>query len=160
MHRHFTTLATLTILLVAPLHLAANEALSLSAAMESIAKGDLSKHVETLADDALEGRAAGTRGGYAAAKYIQGEFVRIGLEPAGEDDRYTQLFNAGYRNLLGILPGSDEKLRREVILVGAHFDHVGYGTWTNSRGPIGYIHNGADDNASGTSAVLEIAEAF
>jgi hypothetical protein len=151
---------TLTILLIAPALLAADESLSLSAAMESIAKKDLRRHVDTLADDALEGREAGSRGGYAAAKYLQSEFVRLGLKPAGEDSSYVQLFNNGYRNLLGMLPGSDEKLRDEVIVICAHYDHVGYGSNRNSRGPIGYIHNGADDNASGTSAVLEIAEAF
>ena len=151
---------TLTIVLIAPAQLDAADALSLTAAMESIEKNDLRRHVETLADDALEGRAAGTRGGYAAAKYLQGEFIRLGLKPAGEDDSYVQVFQGGYRNLLAMLPGSDEQLRDEVIVIGAHYDHVGYGSYRNSRGPIGYIHNGADDNASGTSAVLEVAEAL
>ena len=59
-----------------------------------------------------------------------------------------------------MLPGDDPSLEREVIVVGAHYDHVGYGKSSNSRGPHGQIHNGADDNASGTSAVLEIIEAF
>jgi hypothetical protein len=62
--------------------------------------------------------------------------------------------------VLGLLEGSDEKLRREVIVIGAHYDHVGFGTRKNSRGPVGRIHNGADDNASGTSAMMELAEAF
>ena len=52
------------------------------------------------------------------------------------------------------------EFRRQVVIVGAHYDHVGYGTSRNSRGPIGYIHNGADDNASGTSGLLEVAQAF
>ncbi len=58
-----------------------------------------------------------------------------------------------------MLEGSDPDLKRDCILVGAHYDHVGYGTRRNSRGPWGYIHNGADDNASGVSGVLELAQA-
>ena len=58
-----------------------------------------------------------------------------------------------------ILPGSDPKFRDQVIVVGAHYDHVGYGGRL-SLGPSGYIHPGADDNASGTAAVLELAKAF
>ena len=45
-------------------------------------------------------------------------------------------------------------------MIGAHYDHVGRGNSRNSRGPIGQIHNGADDNASGTSALLELVDAF
>ena len=59
-----------------------------------------------------------------------------------------------------MLDGSDPKLKEQVVVVGAHYDHVGRGNSHNSRGPIGYIHPGADDNASGTSALLELAEAF
>ncbi|MFN5756209.1 MAG: M28 family peptidase, partial [Planctomycetia bacterium] len=46
------------------------------------------------------------------------------------------------------------------VVVGAHYDHVGYGNASNSYGPTGYIHNGADDNASGVAGLIEIAEAF
>ncbi len=49
-------------------------------------------------------------------------------------------------------------LKNEYILVGAHLDHVGYGNRLNSNGPVGRIHNGADDNGSGISGALEIAE--
>ena len=56
------------------------------------------------------------------------------------------------RNVLAYLPGSDPQLRSEVVVVGAHFDHVGVREQK--------IYNGADDNASGTVGVLEIAEAF
>ena len=65
-----------------------------------------------------------------------------------------------YRNILAVLPGSDPELKNQVLVVGAHYDHVGYGTKYNSRGPIGQIHNGADDNASGTSGLLELAQAL
>ena len=51
-------------------------------------------------------------------------------------------------------------LEREVIVVGAHYDHVGYGRTDTSFGPVGKIHNGADDNASGIAMLLETIEAF
>jgi hypothetical protein len=47
-----------------------------------------------------------------------------------------------------------------VVVVGAHYDHVGYGTADNSYGPFGYVHNGADDNASGVAGLLEMVEAI
>ena len=65
-----------------------------------------------------------------------------------------------HQNLLAILPGTDPELKDEYILVGAHYDHVGYGSRRNSYGPWGYIHNGADDNASGVAAVLEVIDAL
>lgn len=130
------------------------------AAHESILAGDLKRHVFVLADDTYEGREAGSRGGYGAGNYLAREFARIGLKPAGEQGGYFQAFGAGYRNILGLLPGSDPQLADEVIIVGAHYDHVGYGTPQNSFGPTGYIHNGADDNASGTAALIELAEAL
>jgi aminopeptidase YwaD len=58
-------------------------------------------------------------------------------------------------NVVGLLPGSEPALRDQWVLVGGHYDHVGEGGLDGDR-----IHNGADDNASGTSAVLEIAQAF
>ncbi len=138
----------------------AGENAALERAIQSITVEDLSEITSVLADDTMEGREAGTRGGYAAGGYLLQRLARLKLTPAGDDGTYYQSFGAGYRNLLAILPGSDPELSRQVIVIGAHYDHVGYGTRRNSYGPIGYIHNGADDNASGTAAVLEIAEAL
>ena len=59
-----------------------------------------------------------------------------------------------------MIAGDDPQLKDDVIVVCAHYDHVGYGNRSNSYGPIGKIHPGADDNASGTSALLELAKAF
>lgn len=129
-------------------------------AFESIISRDLKRHAFYLAEDSFEGREAGTRGGYAAGAYLVRELARHNLQPAGEGGTYFQTFGNGYRNLLAILPGTDERLKHEVVVVGAHYDHVGYGNSSNSYGPTGYIHNGADDNASGTSALLELVEAF
>jgi len=132
----------------------------LNAALNSIASPDIQAHIEVLADDAMEGREAGSRGARAAADYLCKKFAELELKPSGDPDAYTQTFERGvYRNLLATLPGSDPVLRNEYVLVGAHYDHVGYGTRRNSRGPWGHIHNGADDNASGVSGVLEVAEA-
>src|SRR5690606_3687721 len=112
------------------------------------------------ADDTFEGREAGSRGGHAAAGYIVRQLQRYGVQGGGEDGGYFQNFGAGYRNILAVIPGSDPQLRRQAVVVGAHYDHVGYGTPQNSYGPTGYIHNGADDNASGVAGLLEVIEAF
>ena len=130
------------------------------AALSSVTAEDLYDHVNVLADDTLEGRAAGSRGGIAAARYIETLLRKLDLEPAGPDDSFTQPFAGNYRNLLARLPGSDAELSDEIILVGAHYDHVGYGTPQTSYGPVGYIHNGADDNASGVSVLMETIEAL
>lgn len=121
---------------------------------------DLKRHCETLASDAFEGREAGTSGGHAASAYLQMELRKIrGVAPAVAGG-WIQEFGSSYRNVIGQLPGSDPKLRHEVIVIGAHYDHVGRGNKATSLGGIGYIHNGADDNASGAAALLELADAF
>ncbi|MEC8338051.1 MAG: M20/M25/M40 family metallo-hydrolase [Planctomycetota bacterium] len=125
-----------------------------------ISRADLKSHVDALADDTFEGRAAGTRGGRAAAGYLRKHLASLGLEGGGRDGTFAQPFRNGCQNLLAIIPGNDPALRDEYIVIGAHYDHVGYGSRSNSYGPTGYIHNGADDNASGTAALLELAEAF
>jgi hypothetical protein len=64
------------------------------------------------------------------------------------------------RNVIGVLPGSDASRSREAIVIGAHYDHVGLGgRYSVSPERTGEIHNGADDNASGTASVIEIAKA-
>lgn len=130
------------------------------AALGSISAGDLRRHVEVLADDMLEGREAGSRGGHAAAHYLGREFQKHRLAGGAGPRSYYQAFGAQYRNILGLLEGSDPQLKRELIVVSAHYDHVGYGNEQNSFGPTGFIHNGADDNASGAAAIVELVEAF
>ena len=62
------------------------------------------------------------------------------------------------RNVVGVLAGQDEARREEAIVIGAHYDHVGLGGHLSmTPNKVGQIHNGADDNASGTSAVMEMA---
>ncbi len=129
-------------------------------ALNSVTAAELGHHVDVLADDSFEGREAGSRGGKAAGGYLVQAMEQDGIRPAGEDGGYFQYFGSGYRNVLGMIEGRDPKLKHEFVVIGAHYDHVGYGTSRNSFGPTGYIHNGADDNASGTSGVLEILQAF
>jgi hypothetical protein len=135
----------------------------------SIQAADLKRHVDFLAHDDRGGRNAGSPGGRAAAEYIAKEFADCGIAPA-LDGSYFQEFLWGRgktpgRNVIGILEGSDEALKKEVVVVGAHYDHVGRGQASPMRGRMpgsgdDDIYNGADDNASGSSGVLELAQAF
>ncbi len=61
-------------------------------------------------------------------------------------------------NVIGFLEGTDSELKSEIIVVGAHYDHLGWGGVNSTYRGEPAIHNGADDNASGTSSVLEIAQ--
>lgn len=65
------------------------------------------------------------------------------------------------QNVIGFIEGSDPVLKNEVIVIGAHYDHVGMGFYgAMHQDDVGKIHNGADDNASGTAGLIELAEAF
>lgn len=74
----------------------------------------------------------------------------------------VRLRNASLKNVIGVLRGSDPKLRDEYIVIGGHYDHLGDGEQGGSMAPsqIGKIHHGADDNASGTAGVMELARIF
>ena len=133
---------------------------NLAAAMATITTPEIKRHVDVLASDAFEGRDAGSRGGRAASTYLVEQLRRYPLKPAGQDEGYYQPLSNGFRNVLAMIEGSDPKLKDEVILVCAHYDHVGYGTSRTSYGPIGLVHHGADDNASGTAGLLEVTEAL
>ncbi|HEX9746584.1 MAG TPA: M28 family peptidase [bacterium] len=64
-------------------------------------------------------------------------------------------------NVAGILPGTDPELKNEYMIIGAHYDHIGYGDeWSRYEGPERLVHNGADDNASGVAGLLELARTF
>lgn len=126
-----------------------------------------------LAADSLQGRGVGTRGLDRAAAYLASAFARAGLRPGAPDGTFFQPFTispdapaamhsplagAAARNVVGVVPGRSPALRNQVVVVGAHYDHLGLGGF-GSRDPdsTGRVHNGADDNASGTAALLEIA---
>lgn len=131
----------------------------LASAAATILAGDAGRHVAALADDAFEGREAGTRGGRAAGSYIVEAIDHLGLEPAGDAGGWYQPFGS-MRNILALARGSDPTVAEELVVVSAHYDHVGYGNASNSYGPFGFVHNGADDNASGVAGLIEIAEAI
>ena len=160
--RYLPPILLLIVLLVGPLgsETPAAENLWLDGARASITEHELRSHLGVLADDTLEGRESGSRGGHAAARYLVKRLEEAKLRPAGDRDAFTQRFGGRSQNLLAKLEGSDPELKNETIVIGAHYDHVGYGTRRNSYGPWGYIHNGADDNASGVSTILEVIDAL
>jgi hypothetical protein len=131
-------------------------------ALKTITGKELKDHVAYLASDALEGRGAGQAGGIKAGEYIAKEFKRLALTAGGDNGTYFQNFNAkgkNLRNVIAVLEGSD--LANEFVVIGAHYDHLGRGEYGSlDMGRSGHIHNGADDNASGTAGILEIAEAY
>jgi hypothetical protein len=107
--------------------------------------------VARLAAVELDGRAAGSPGDAAARAYLAERFRCLGLVPAGDAGSYAQAFDAAGHptaNLIGYLLGGDAAAGRDIIVVGAHHDHLGDG------------HLGANDNASGTAALLAIAQAL
>ncbi|MGD9724146.1 MAG: M20/M25/M40 family metallo-hydrolase [Pirellulales bacterium] len=136
----------------------AAEAAARAAAANAITAADTKRHVDALADDTFEGREAGSRGNRAAAGYIIEHCKKLGIPGGGPKGSYFQPFG-NYRNLLALAEGSDPELKKQVVVISAHYDHVGYGTNRNSYGPIGRIHNGADDNASGVAGLMEVMDA-
>lgn len=126
--------------------------------------------VRFLADDALGGRLAGSSDERCAGDFIAAEFARLGLVPAGDDDTFFQSLSLQSainphapggtgRNVVARLEGADPTLSREVVVIGAHYDHLGDGTGAGSLAPgTRATHNGADDNASGVAAMLAAAD--
>lgn len=125
---------------------------------------DLQTHIGFLASEELEGREAGKRGGHLAAGYVENQFRRYGLKPITEDGSYRIPFQLGKDtayNVVGLLPGTDPAMADTYLAVGGHHDHAGLGSQLSGAMGFPYeVHNGADDNASGTSGVLELAEYF
>jgi aminopeptidase YwaD len=128
----------------------------------------LRSDVAYLASDLLEGRGTGTAGNDTAAAWLARRFASLGLQAPVPD--YLQRFTARpsahgpagpgltTQNVLAVLPGRDPALRAQVVVVGAHFDHLGRAPGSSLDPDAGSaIRNGADDNASGTAAVLELA---
>ena len=115
-------------------------------------KTRLENHLYYLASDSLHGRKAGSEDGAKARAYILEQWKEIGIEPFYPEEGFEIPFSRNglnMANLIGIIPGNDPTLKDEYILLGAHFDHIGF--------KKGEICNGADDNASGSSALIEIA---
>ncbi len=122
------------------------------------------EHLNFLASDELKGRVTGSDEIARAGDRIIEIMKKHGLKPAGEEKDFPNKFpaiNRVCRNICGLVPGTDPGLKKEFVVVGAHYDHVGIGAFGSRKGDAGrgQIHNGADDNASGTSALLELVEA-
>jgi hypothetical protein len=124
--------------------------------------------MEFLSDDAIQGRGSGTRDELVGAVYLAAQLRAMGIVPAGDAGGYIQHVFGDFdiphegkkpwttRNVIGILPGRDPQLKDQVILLTAHMDHLGVGRPVNGDS----IYNGADDDASGCVAVLELARAL
>jgi len=129
-------------------------------------------YMEGLASDDMRGRGSATADELTAAKYIAAQLKALKIEPAGDNGDYLQTVKFTRRargaaadapgveltttNVLGIIRGSDPKFAKETILLSAHLDHLG----VRANMPGDNIFNGADDDASGVTAVLELAQAL
>ncbi len=129
--------------------------------------------VAHLASDALGGRGTGTPGNDSAAAHIARRFtvLRLAAPPGGHlqrfDARSAADAHAGRteprrtQNVVALVPGTDPALAAEHVVIGAHFDHLGRESASAMDPQAGdAIRNGADDNASGTAAVMELARRF
>ena len=135
------------------------------------ALADIKRDVETLSDDKMEGREVGTPGEKMAADYISSRMAELGLKPMGTDD-YFQYFtkkqSANPHGDADTEPGKVTKGTNVVgfidhgakytVVLGAHYDHLGYGGFGSLYVGPPAIHNGADDNASGVAGMLHLAD--
>jgi aminopeptidase YwaD len=146
----------------------------------AIAPAEICVTVAVLAADSMEGRLAGSVGSEKAAAYLADRFAALGLEAPGGS--YLQPFRfaaAVFRdphaaadpatagdstiaaaNVVAILRGRDPALAEQAVVVGAHYDHLGWGGQGSLLPGERAIHNGADDNASGVAGILELAHHF
>ena len=136
-------------------------------------KNKIKEDVAFLADDKLEGRETGTKGEQAAAAYIVERFKELGLQPKGTEGFYqtftfkpkkgphgeVDYTNAGEDSTItgtNVLAYIDNQAENTII-IGAHYDHLGYGSEGSLHRGDKEIHNGADDNASGVAVMLDLA---
>ena len=136
-----------------------------------ISEKNLRSHIEWLAADKRKGRGTGSKQERKSAAYLAKQFKKNGLAPKGDNGSWFHHFSFRKADPHGnIDPASPQIASQNVaayldngaaytIVVGAHYDHLGLGHDHNSldANPDGKIHNGADDNASGTAGVLELA---
>lgn len=129
--------------------------ISQSFAQACFNESSLLQHLETLSSDTFEGRRTGTKGVKKAKKYIINQFYSLKVKPLGKT--FEQSFYFSYNreqynaiNVLGLIKGTDKS--KKYIVISAHYDHEGI---KKDR-----IYNGADDNASGVSALFSFAEHF
>lgn len=144
-------------------------------AQSNLSESNLKADVTYLASDKLQGRGTATKGERKAANYLAKQFKKAGLQPMGSNGSYFHNFSFKkssdpHGNIASDAPTIKSRNVAAyidngapyTIVIGAHYDHLGLGKDHNSldTNPVGKIHNGADDNASGTSGVLELARYF
>jgi aminopeptidase N len=129
------------------------------------------KMLETIrffSGDDLKGRGLGTKELDRSAEYIAQQFRNAGLAPSGDGEgSYFQTWeeqdadNPGHMikmtNVIGVIPGQKPEWARQSVVIGAHYDHLGHGSFGARKENKGKIHPGADDNASGVAVLLELA---
>src|SRR5438128_3276063 len=137
----------------------------------TVSEESVRRYMNALASDEMRGRGSATADELRAAQYIASQLKLLKIMPAGDDGDYLQTVKFQRRqrgnpnappteaittNVVGIIRGSDAELSKETILLSAHLDHLG----VREGMPGDNIFNGADDDASGVTAVLELAEAL
>ncbi|APU10763.1 peptidase M28 [Cellulophaga lytica] len=123
-------------------------------------EADIKKIVSFLASDDLQGRMSGSDGIAEAATFIENNFKANGVKPFFKTYKDTlsnfESSKGVAYNVVGFVEGNDPKLKKEFIIIGAHYDHIG----TAKADGDDVIANGANDNASGTAAVMDFARYF
>lgn len=130
-----------------------------------ITEHELKTHILFLTSEANKGRAPGGETNRKVVRYLKKEFKKAGLKPVKQSfvaklralEKTPKLREKTW-NVVAYIEGNDEQLKKEVIVLGAHYDHLGLGGPFSKSDKKNTIHGGADDNASGTAALLEIAE--
>lgn len=120
-----------------------------------VKEADVSVTLQYLASDMLEGRDTGSKGIENAANYLEQLLEEADVQPyfSSYKDTLSNFENAF--NVVGFIEGTDPKLKNEFVILGAHYDHIGI----TEKGFEGdFINNGANDNASGTTVLSEIAK--
>ena len=140
----------------------------LSFADSIINRSSLRQSVLFLSQDSLKGRLTGSAGADEAAKFIAAKFDSIGLIPAGGSHSYFDHFTANYegkknpaRNVMAMLPG--KPINDSLVIFSAHYDHIGQKDDMPYNKEYNYkdeIYNGANDNATGVAALLELARYY
>lgn len=130
-------------------------------------KARMQADISALSDPGMKGRGFGTGTLDRVAEYIASAFRGVGLKPGGRALRsYIQQWKGkgrglgeglALKNVVGILPGSDPELGNESIVIGAHYDHLGFGWPRVHAGDEGLLHPGANANASGVALLIELA---
>ena len=119
---------------------------------------DVAETLKYLASDELEGRETGTKGMVKAADYLEQFFKKNNVKPYFASYRDTlSNFKEPAFNIVGVVEGNDPVLKNEFVIISGHYDHIGI----DKKGVNGdFINNGANDDASGTTAVAEMAKYF